>query len=323
MTEIENNELEIRRLVAESLYAPVNARLDYTRQNKIDFAHYTASSTAFDIIKNRCFWLRNSRLMNDSSEMSLGLKTVQLNFDESGQAGGAFWQAMRNIDPYFKDKVDDIFQQRANQVFSQTYIGCLSEYLPSKIGGNLGRLSMWRAYGYPNGVALIFDGSAINSENMTLDVGSYPVFYPDYGVALPELARSIMALADNVHKLSDYDSQLIAKVITDFMIHLAIGIKDSNFHEEAEWRIVYRDGVFSNQISKKEPQVIAGIPQLICSVPLDDSRPLSLKRILKKIIIGPTEAPELAKDAFVQLLSNEGFDDPELKVVISNIPYRE
>lgn len=323
MNEDLNEELAIRKIVSDSLYEPVVTKIQKVRDSKIDFAHYTASSTAFDIIKNRCFWLRNSRLMNDSSEMAAGLQTVRLNFAESGKAGGKFWQAMRNIDPFFKDKVEAIFQQRANQVFSQTYIGCLSEYASSGSGADLGRLSMWRAYGYPNGVALIFDGEAITSEDMSLDVASYPVFYPNYGIVLPDLADSVMRLADNVELLSGFSPQLIAKIITDFMIHFAIGIKDSSFHEEAEWRVVYRKNVFTSQISKIEPQVVAGIPQLVCSVPLCDNRRLSLKRILKKIVIGPTEYPEIARDAFVQLLSDEGFEYPELKVVISNIPYRE
>ena len=323
MSEDLTKESAIRKIVADSLYGPVVAKVQTVRDSRIDFAHYTASSTAFDIIRNRCFWLRNSRLMNDSSEMYAGLQTVRLNFAESQQAGGKFWQAMRSIDPYFKDKVDAIFQKRANQVFSQTYIGCLSEYASSGSGADLGRLSMWRAYGYPNGVAIIFDGEAITSESMTLDVTSYPVFYPNYGIVLPDLANSVMGLADNVNLLSEFAPQLIAEIITDFMIHLAVGIKDSNFHEEAEWRVVYREDVFPNKTSKIEPQVVAGIPQLVCSVPLCDNRHLSLKRILKKIVIGPTEYPEVARDAFVRLLSDEGFEHPELKVVISDIPYRE
>ena len=47
-----------------------------------------------------------------------------------------------------------------------------------------------------------------------------------------------------------------------------------------------------------------------------------LKAVLKKIVIGPTEYPEVSRKAFVKLLADEGFEYPELKVEIANIPFR-
>ena len=322
MNQQDDENISIRKIIARSLMAPVKMRTKKISEGNVDFAHYTRAETAFNIIQSSSFWLRNSRLMNDYSEMILGLRTVELNFAESSKVGGSFWQKTREIDLHFKDKVQARFAQQKEHVFSKTYIGCLSEYSNIHTGPELGKLSMWRAYGYPNGVALVFDGASVISDNTTLDVTSYPVFYPSYGVDLPALAAGIENLTQNFKLLKDFDPQLIANALADIMIHLAIGIKDSNFHEEAEWRVVFREGVYQHQVSSIKPAVVSGVPQLVCSVPLDDDRQLSLKRILKKIVIGPTEYPEIAREAFVKLLEEQGFDSPALKVFISNIPYR-
>ena len=45
-------------------------------------------------------------------------------------------------------------------------------------------------------------------------------------------------------------------------------------------------------------------------------------KLIKKIIIGPTEFPVVVRDAFVKLLTDAGVDDASEKVVISFIPLR-
>lgn len=312
----------IREIISGSLMSPIDERAKKVRDNGIDFAHYTKAETAFNIIKSRSFWLRNSQLMNDHTEMRLGLYAVELNFTNTKGPALPFWAEMKLVDPYFQDKVVVSFNNKKHDLLDKTYIGCLSEYSATPRGVDSGKLSMWRAYGYPNGVALIFDGASILSGRSTLDVTSYPVFYPEYGVDLHALGQGIANLAKNAIELKKYDPQEVADVLADIMIHLAIGIKDTNFNEEAEWRVVFREGVYENNVSTVVPTVVSGVPQLVCSVPLDDDRPLSLKKILKKVIIGPTEYPDLAREAFVKLLHDEGFDDAALKVFTSNIPYR-
>lgn len=320
----QNDDLHsIRSIVSENLYADSRKRTKRVRDQNIDFAHYTSSSNAFDIIRGRCFWLRNSQLMSDYTEMKLGLRAIQLGFFKTHSAGDSFWRAMREIDPDLEEKINREFERLFVKTLSQTWVGCLSEFSTNVAGQYQGRLSMWRAYGYPNGAALIFNSKVLTDEQQALDVSTNPVFYTPYGVVLPELNDAISRLADNAGSLSQFDPDLIAKVIAETKANLATGIKDSNFHEEKEWRVVYREGVFPFEYSVTEAHVISGVPQLVRVVPLDDNDALSMKDILKKVIVGPTEHPESVRDAFVSLLSAEGFDSPELMVEISDIPFRD
>ena len=68
--------------------------------------------------------------------------------------------------------------------------------------------------------------------------------------------------------------------------------------------------------------IIGGTPQLVRKLELGDNSNIRLKDIIKKVIIGPTEHPEISRDAFVHLLREEGFEHPELKVEIARIPFR-
>lgn len=311
---------EIRSIIGEASMRPVQARLKNVNDNKLDFAHYTSADTAFKIIQSKSLLLRNSQLMNDYSEMRRGLRAVQLGFGGSDPASGGFWHDAISIHTNIKDKFYKAFEHQALHLLENTYIACLSEFSTKR---NLGKLSMWRAYGYPNGVALIIDRDIISSDKMTVDITTYPVIYTEPGTTVSNtLSLAIQEINKVVSHFKDYDEDYIVDILVNIALRYATCIKDSNFSEEVEWRAVYQPGVYDFEVTKYEPTVLGGTPQIVRKLDLGDASSIPLKKALKKIVIGPTEYPKIAQQTFVKLLYDEGFDYPELKVEIAEIPFR-
>ena len=76
-----------------------------------------------------------------------------------------------------------------------------------------------------------------------------------------------------------------------------------------------------------EVKVIGGTPQLIYKIPLKDIPGegligVEIPQILDRIIIGPTEHPIVARQAFVKLLERSGVAEASQKVFVSEIPLR-
>ena len=311
---------EIRSIIGEASMRPIQARLKHVKDNDLDFAHYTSAETAFKIIKNKSLLLRNSQLMNDYSEIRRGLRAVELGFGGSDPASGSFWHDAKSIYPKIKDKFHQVLHHKSVSLLEDTYIACLSEFSTKQ---SLGKLSMWRAYGYPNGVALIIDQNAIASAAMTVDITTYPVIYTEPGTTISNtLSLAIEEINKVVHIFKDYDEEDLVDVLVKLALHYATCIKDSNFSEEVEWRAVYQPAIYDFEVTKFESQVLGGTPQIVRKLDLGDNSSIRLTDILKKVVIGPTEYPEISRKAFVKLLKDEKFEYPELKVEIARIPFR-
>lgn len=311
---------EIKRIIGEASMRPIQARLDHVRNQNLDFAHYTSADTAFKIIKSKSLLLRNSQLMNDYSEIRRGLRAVELGFGGSDVASGGFWHDAMSIYPKIKSKFYASFDRQSINLLENTYITCLSEFSTKQ---SLGKLSMWRAYGYPNGVALIIDRDTISSAQMTVDITTYPVIYTEPGTTVSNtLSLAIEEINKVVSLFNDYDEDDIVDILVKLALHYATFIKDSNFSEEVEWRAVYQPDIYDFEVTKFESQVLGGAPQIVRRLDLGENSSIRLKRALKKIVIGPSEYPEISRKAFVKLLDDEGFEYPELKVEIARIPFR-
>ena len=311
-------------LIAKHLFEPLISRQNFASNQNLDFAHYTNAETAFKIIESESFQMRNSRMMNDYSEISLGLDAVRSLFYKTHKGASIFWEKMRHHDNRFETIVDEHFAARSQLTLSKSYIGSLSEYDFNRRSN--GKLSMWRSYGFPNGVALIFEREEILSEAGHLDIYSYPVIYTEQGLHVPELIQCVESLAENTEELYDYSGESIAEALVNILLHLAVCIKDSNFTEEQEWRVVYTekvsDATTTDSPIKVVPVVLGGVAQNVCRVSLDQRAPIQLKKILKAVVIGPTQHPHVTFDAFVRLLSKKDYKDPELMVFRTNIPFR-
>ena len=95
-----------------------------------------------------------------------------------------------------------------------------------------------------------------------------------------------------------------------------------------EWRVVYSPSMEESQHLKKEIRVIRGIPQPIYKIPLKDIPDegligIEIPALLDRIIIGPSQYPQVMYEAFCDLLSEAGVKEPREKVFVSYIPLRQ
>jgi hypothetical protein len=128
------------------------------------FVHYTNAAVAFSILKNREIWMRNAGAMNDHSEIQHG--EVCLNHALNGEQGTRFNSMLNSIYPGMVDNIESNHRQLQNYIRENTFLTCVSEHKETE---NLtGRLSMWRAYGGDNGVALVINrGALLNQKRVT------------------------------------------------------------------------------------------------------------------------------------------------------------
>ena len=89
-------------LIAKHLFEPLISRQNFASNQNLDFAHYTSAETAFKIIESESFQMRNSRMMNDYSEISLGLDAVRSLFSKTHNGASIFWGKMRHHDNRFE-----------------------------------------------------------------------------------------------------------------------------------------------------------------------------------------------------------------------------
>jgi hypothetical protein len=302
----------------------VERRGEVALDQNLDFAHFTSAESALKIIRSNELWLRSPLRMNDYSEILAGFKAIDLGLSKTGRSASRFWTEAQKIFPKFEETFQAIYRSAYQRIPKSTFICSFSEFPQNDVTG---RLSMWRAYGYPNGVALIINGDEMLSERQHMDVLSYPVKYLDYGKSVLNLDRELESLTKQWPRLSKFSVDEVASVIVEMLCHLAISTKHFAFEEEAEWRVVYRKeilekGFLKNRISEIKPQIIGGSPEVVCCLPLDEQKQVSLKRVLKRVLIGPTEYPNESKDAFIEYLREMGYKSPESMVVCSHIPYR-
>ena len=233
------------------------------------------------------------------------------------------------------------FLEHANEAINQTehyvYLTCLSEH---ENKDNIGRLSMWRAYGHPNGVALVVNKNFMQSQINNSDniFFTSPVFYTEANVDFISFFNiNISKIHDNIDYISstfNYNSTTIVGALFQVLYYLILSIKHPGFKEEREWRILYslinenfaeNHGNRTSGIKEKN-EIINNLPQKIFTLNLkevlDTKDVSSIQKLLKKIIIGPTAHPEIIKESFVDLLKKKNIPNPENLIEISNIPLR-
>lgn len=116
--------------------------------------HYTSAEVALSILKEGEVWMRSSTTMNDFSELEYGTGLLTTVF--GSPIGKRFRDLIDGLFPYCTQKTAQQFDDWMPQFRVDTFLTCLSEHLPEE--DELGRLSMWRAYGGGSGVALVMPG---------------------------------------------------------------------------------------------------------------------------------------------------------------------
>lgn len=287
--------------------------------------HYTSAEAAARIIAGREVWLRNALLMNDFSEIQHGLECLYAGWGSEG--GKRFKAWLDNALPDFRVELEQSFDADTHGLRVATFMMSLSEHDDSE--DELGRLSMWRAYGGKCGVALVLNPGIFTAETDELKVYSAPVRY----LSVPEFASWFAAWAAKLIANEDRLCAAPRPTLLFFFKHafrvFALCTKHPGFREEQEWRIFHSpilDGASS--WLRKDNEIVGGIPQEVVKVSLKDNAEMGVsgidpKALFNRLIIGPTAHPLPVYHSLHNLLVGAGIDDPQKRLFVSNIPLRD
>lgn len=148
------------------------------------------------------------------------------------------------------------------------------------------------------------------------------------GYPLKNVERAMLALEEQEPELSCTAIDEVFDGIVQGVLALMLCLKHPAFHEEREWRVVYRPGFEASEYMQSRIVTIRGTEQLIYELPLRDDPKLGIfgikpKDLLERAIVGPTENAKGVQAALVAALETAGFTDAASRVTCSNVPYRE
>lgn len=202
---------------------------------------------------------------------------------------------------------------------------CVSEHRARE--DERGRLSMWRAYGGRNGVAMVFNGTAMFNTSNAIGAFSSPVFYGDPEEFAEEFERAAKGIADAVDALVHLGRDVVRNALVQMLRFAALSTKHPGFQEELEWRVIASPALYDTDRLIKEIEIVNGVPQRVIKIALEnapahDLYGLDLPELIQRIIIGPCDFPLVTGQAFLEELSKAGVPNPPDRVVVSDIPLR-
>ena len=284
------------------------------------------------ILSSKSFSLRNALLMNDFSEIDHGEKCVlkawgsEFGGQSARERFGALGKMLNDIHPGIVGWIMEKYDARLQKRKFETYLMSLAEYNIEAERG-LGRLSMWRAYGGSNNVALLINPSDVMLREST---GAFtaPVIYRDQeDFAQNEFRLFVMKLIENQSALEDITPRQIVDYICWSLDIFAMTTKHPGFSEEREWRIIYAPWLQKDDTIQEEILTIRGVPQRLYTVSMDPEKSgvpdwRTIPRLLSGMIIGPNENPYVMKEAFCAKLEDLGIANASQIILASNIPIR-
>ena len=293
------------------------------RSNGTRFVHYTRADSAMNILRTKEVWMRKTSCMDDFMEVEHGLECLLAAY--RGEQGNRFKAALEGMFQGICKEIEDLFNGWMPHFQTDTYITCFSEHVHTE--DTSGRLSMWRVYRDTTGVALVMNNAPFLRPSDALKAYTSPVAYlTDKGLEL-ELGKIAGALESNSDFLREQGRQIIINWVFNAFRFAILCTKNPGFQEEKEWRVVYSPTFEKSDRLVKDIQVIGGTPQPIYKIPLQNVPEegyvgAEISELVDRIIIGPTQYPTAAREAFEHLLSEAGVDDPASRIFVSDIPLR-
>ena len=315
-------------------YAQQQRRETYIRQTGSDpapgaiirFAHYTSASAAMSIIGEKRIWMRNTRCMSDYSEVQHGFTMLQEFFANNNPDRQRLFDALNACSSGVAEEAIKLFDDWLMDTNLNTYITSISEHDSSE--DLHGRLSMWRAFGGNAArVAFIFNIPYGSDVLEAIPIMFSPVAY----LSKEKVHGVIREVIDNINKETDFlkivERPIIVTMIFNMFLGATVCLKHEGFHEEREWRVIYSPKRLPSPLVKNILRDVAGVPQPIYLLPLDQSMSpgladLDLARMFDRLIIGPSPYPWPMYEAFTAALSAAGVKDAVNKVFMSGIPIR-
>jgi hypothetical protein len=288
------------------------------------FVHYCTAEAAFHIIRSNRMRLRNAAVMNDFMEIEHGAMCLRTAWHSP--TGERFKKVVEGLFPGLIEELGKRYDSWHPDFHANTFITCLSEHDAAE--DNLGRLSMWRAYGGKAGVAVILNPSVFLGNSDAVPAFTSPVAYLSQDAFIAELGR----VTDNIEGQSEFLRQAGREDMLNSLFHAfrlaAVCTKHPGFQEEREWRIVYAPSFNSSDRIVRSVDLIHGVPQIVHNIPFKDYPDegfvgAELPKLIHRIIIGPTEFPEELRLATIALLEEAKVPDAAGKVVCSTIPLRQ
>lgn len=306
----------------EIFFPHLNQQLKRVKNEEINFVHYTNAETAFKLIKNQEIWLRNVAVMNDFREFEHGKECLVKLLDDS-EEGQALKNIFNVINPVIFDEVYSNFKNWGPFIKDDFYISCFSEH--KNKDDDIGKLSMWRAYGGNAGVAIIFKQDFFSEiyTNYGLDFSS--VAYLNADELKQEINHLTTTISSNIEQIKSLPIKDLSFYLFNIFRFSALCNKHVGFDEEKEWRLIaIASQNIKNDLISQEIETIRGIPQNILKIRLKGIAldNLVFKDMIHKVIIGPCLYPWTIRSSIATALREIGVTDPEKIIHISNIPLR-
>ncbi len=294
-------------------------------------AHYTTAHVAHSIISKAEIWMRNVQVMNDFSEVQHGVACMTY-ADDQGLVRQLF-QAVDAAHPGLSQEIAEHYEGWKTSFLFDTYITCMSEFaaplLPDATANpenTYGRLSMWRAYGGDNGVALIVDPYFLNEGGDLGNVFTSPVFYGDKFAFARQFARTVAGIEAIPDVLSRCDREALHGSVLNVLRFAVLSVKHPGFMEEEEWRVIYTPGMGESPHVKHSVETVRDVPQVVNKLQLVDDKATGVRLapagLISEVLIGPCQYPLTLRQTFFNALQRAGVADPASRIRESGIPLR-
>lgn len=299
-------------------------RMLEVEQSGSRFVHYTSAEVAVSILRNASVWMRRPQLMNDFQEIEYGWNCLIQAW--STGLGEEFRRALDGMFDGASQRILGNFDGLLPVIRSQTFMTCVSEHDDTE--DEIGRLSMWRAYGGSAGVAIVLNSAAFTAVSDVFNAYTHPVFYRSPAQVREHVADVVNQVSASSSFLVSQGEDFVAGYVHEFLQSIVLCTKHPGFREEQEWRILH------NSYPEKSPNliyrqaVVRGIPQQIVELPLRDFPDEGLvgaeiPKLIDRIIIGPNDYAWEIRAAMIDLLSAAGVMEAATRVWVSDIPVRQ
>lgn len=280
--------------------------------------HYTSAEALVSILRNKSFWLRPTYNMNDYSEIIHGLDFLIKSYNNDNDF--TFSKTIESIFPGTASHLEQFLNQHLHANKNDIFVGCLSQH--KKEEDELGRLSMWRAYGRGSGVALVLNKKFFQLESdETLFFSK--VKYDEESTFKEDFNQIIQNIEIHKEEISRLGFEGFANMILVYFLMKLSAQKHPGFKEEMEWRLIHIPKLFPVRHVIESVHVIDSLPQRIYEIDFEESKePILLDSLIERIIIGPCKNGLAVYDSLLIELKKAGVKQPHNRLKNSAIPLR-
>jgi len=288
------------------------------------FVHYTSAEVACNILTQAEVWMRRPQVMNDFQEIEWGWTCLIEAWNQG--IGDRFKASLNDLFPGSAERIIGHFDSLLPMVRNQTFMTCISEHDDTE--DEIGRLSMWRAYGGHAGVAMVLNSTAFTSVTDVFQAYTHPVAYHSQKEAAGRLNRVVEQIEASRDFLASQGEDLIHGYVYELLTSIILCTKHPGFREEREWRIIHNSHQNRSKHLRYFHAAVRGIPQQIVGIPLKDVPDeglvgAAIPTLIDRVIIGPNEYAWEARAVIVQLLEQAGLNGAGSRVWVSDIPVRQ